>query len=183
MTHTSAPVPGPNGRPRAESNSALGRITAAQAEAAFRAEYLRYQYCFVDFFADHLADVSRAFGGDMQMAVILGIIGQVSLQAAAAAAPLGKLIDDVPPDRRGITNFRLADATGIPRETVRRKLVAMEEKGWVERCGNFWVIATSDGNAKARAELDGVNDRAIQRAARFFAAVSPLISPQEGQGK
>lgn len=117
--------------PNANVTSALKRnsVSQAEVEASFREHHVDYQYCFVDFFAEHLSDVSRVFRGDLQMAVLLAIIGQVTLQAITVARRTGRPIEDMPPERRGITTHRLADATGIPRETVRRKLARMEELG------------------------------------------------------
>jgi hypothetical protein len=123
------------GSPSTPGKASAGRParSVGEVEAAFRENYVRYQYCFVEFLAEHLADTSRVFKGDMQMAVLLAIIGQVTLQALLVAETGGRSIDEVPPDRRGITTFRLADATGIPRETVHRKLTAMEGwAGWIE---------------------------------------------------
>ena len=147
---------------------------------AFRADFHRFQYCFVDFFVDHLTDVSRQFKGDMQMAVLLGVVGQLTLQAAAVATVTGKPLEELPADRRGITTFRLADATGIPRETVRRKLVAMERLGWVTRQDRFWMVAMAGPEAEALGDLGDLTDRSIGRAARFLAAVLPMATASAG---
>lgn len=155
----------------------------AEIEAAFRENYVRYQYCLVDFMAEHLADASRAFKGDMQLAVLLAIIGQVTLQAVTAARASGRTIDDIPPERRGISTFRLADATSIPRETVRRKLVALERMGWLKREENFWFLTFAGADATARHDLAEVDSRSIGRAARFYAGVAPLVSAvDQGSG-
>ena len=151
----------------------------AEIDAAFRANYVRFQYLLVDFMAEHLADASRAFKGDMQSAVLIAIIGQVTLQAVTAARAAGRAIDDIPPDRRGISTFRLADATGIPRETVRRKLVAMERIGWLKREENFWFLTFTGEDATARHDLAAVDGRSIGRAARFYAGVTPLVNARD----
>lgn len=140
---------------------------------------MKFQYCFTDFIAEHVADISRTFKGDMQMAVLLAIIGQVSIQAATAAEATGRTIQEMPPERRGITTLRLSEATSIPRETVRRKLAAMEKKGWLTRSENYWLLVINGTVSVARLDLASINTRAIARAARFYAAVTPLI----GSGK
>src|SRR5690606_21428015 len=85
--------------------------SSAEVEAAFTSSYTRYQYSFVELFAEHVAAVCRTFSGDMQMAVLLATVGQVTLRAALAAEAADEAIDRLPPARRGITAHRLADAT------------------------------------------------------------------------
>ena len=41
---------------------------------------------------------------------------------------------------RGVNVKSLADALDLPRETVRRKCVAMVEEGWLVREGNFLLL-------------------------------------------
>jgi len=158
----------------------LGRTTPASirtpdVEAAFRSNYPRYQYCFVDYFAEQLADFSRVFHGDLQMVVLLATIGQISLSAAIAAETGGRAVSELPPERRGMTTHRLADCTGIPRETVRRKLLAMERKGWLVREHNFWFLTPSGDDTVARKDLAGLDDRAIARTARLYTTLARLV--------
>lgn len=149
---------------------------APEVERALRRHYPRYQYCFVDFFAEQLADVSRAFQGDLQMVVLLATIGQVSLSAALAAEAGGRSPTELAPERRGMTTNRLADCTGIPRETARRKLLAMQKMGWLERQDNFWFLNTSGEDTVARQALADLDDRSVSRTARLYATLSRLIA-------
>lgn len=59
-------------------------LKVEQIEAQFRAQYPTYQYYFVEFFTEHLADCSRAFGGDLQLMLVLALMGQMHLQAIVA---------------------------------------------------------------------------------------------------
>jgi hypothetical protein len=54
---------------------------AQEALGAFSSSYLDYQYQFVEFFVDHLVDMSRVFRGDLQLMLILAILGQVKIRA------------------------------------------------------------------------------------------------------
>ena len=157
--------PGPRQRP----------LSQATAEKVFRTDYSRVQYAIVDFLADHLADTSRAFGGDLQQALLLAIIGQAQL--AAMLGPAAEPRDDGGIERRGMTAARLADATGIARETVRRKLLALQAQGWIERDGSAWCLVLRGDNAAARVDLAGVDDRGITRAARLFARLAAVATP------
>jgi hypothetical protein len=56
-----------------------------QARARFEDSYLAYQYHFVDFLTEHLAELSRTFDRDFQEMLVLAIIGQVHLRARMVA--------------------------------------------------------------------------------------------------
>ena len=100
--------------------------------------YPTIQYQFVELLTAHLADCSRTFKGDLQQAVILALIGQVHIEHYR------KNSGDVT-NVRGISTSRLSDLTGIPRQTVRRKLIAVAKLGWIEpTTQGSWRIATLD---------------------------------------
>lgn len=52
----------------------------------------------------------------------------------------------------------IAAFSGIPRETVRRKVAELVKRGWVVRAGNGSLAAT----AKAKADLEPLTDASIQ---------------------
>lgn len=144
--------------------------------AAFTANYRAYQYRFVEFFVDHLADLSRTFQGDLQQMVIIAIIGQVRMRAMATAAATGRDPADLPPERVSITASRIADVTGIPRQTVRRKLMLLEKRGWIERSpASAWSLVMHGQDAPARLDLAAVDQRAIARIARLFAELETIV--------
>ncbi|MFK0298230.1 helix-turn-helix domain-containing protein [Brevundimonas sp. NPDC090276] len=151
------------------------RPAASEVAEIFEADYLGYQYRLVEFLAEHLADVSRTFNGDMHAPVILANIGQVSLQATTAARDSGGDLKDTPAERRGMTACRLADVTGIPRETVRRKLVAMAERGWIERQDGYWVLTLAGDEAKVRQDIMPLDRRSLQRAARLYCQLDEVV--------
>lgn len=164
------------------------RLRADTVEARLEARYLDYQYRLVEFLAEHLADVSRTFGGDMQMPVILANIGQVSFQATAAARHGGDAFEDLPPERRGMTAFHLADVTSIPRETVRRKLIAMAERGWIEREEGYWVLTMTGDEANVMKDIMPLDRRSLQRASRLYCQLdeiirTPVTLPPQARGR
>lgn len=59
------------------------------ARAAFQASYRAYQCRFVEFFIDHLSDLSRTFHGDLQAMIVLALVGQVYIRATSAAIERG----------------------------------------------------------------------------------------------
>lgn len=50
-----------------------------------RAEYRAYQYRFVEFFVEHLSDISRSFRGDLQAMILIAVVGQMYMQALRTA--------------------------------------------------------------------------------------------------
>ena len=44
-------------------------------------QYPAAQYAFVEFLVAHLTDISKSFGGDLQKALVLAVMGQVYLHA------------------------------------------------------------------------------------------------------
>lgn len=143
---------------------------AAMLVEKFGADYRTYQYVFVDFLVEHLADLSRCYGGDFHQIMILAIIGQRRLHAHYDPEEQGSIKHN----EMTISSSRLADITGIPRETVRRKLALMQSKGWlthgtdgawslaVDRCGHDLPVP------RDHAEFDM---RARWRVARLVAAL------------
>jgi len=82
----------------------------------------------------------RTFGGDLDQMLILAVIGERKLARRASPAEpsyehLGysRMRD---PSSVAVNAHSVAEYTGIPRETVRRKVAALIERGWVERSEN-----------------------------------------------
>lgn len=94
----------------------------------------------------HLVACRRACDGDLDLFLVLTIIGERSF--TARNAPIGMSIEDFA--QRPVSTVRpeainlqsIADYSGIPRETVRRKLAALVKRGWVRRDANGYYAAT-----------------------------------------
>lgn len=150
---------------------------AEEIEAVFSANYLAYQYQFVEFFIEHLTDVSRKFQGDLQAMIVLGIVGQMHIRETRIAVQAGRSPLDLQSDRVSITASRIADVTSIPRQTVRRKLTELEKRRWLVRNpdGSF-RLAMTDGVSYAGQDLADVNRRSILRVARLFRDLEKLVT-------
>jgi hypothetical protein len=90
------------------------------------------------YLARYLIHLYRAFNGDMAEAIVLAEIAHHNVSGLlAGAGGLAALHDAVVSgriERRDYlpTNaFSIAQATGIPRQTVRRKIEALKAKGWL----------------------------------------------------
>jgi hypothetical protein len=105
------------------------------------------------FMVEHLVRVNQAFDGDFDRAIVLGTIGQYNLRwfydeiVLHSTESLEELI------ARGahLSNMRpcnamsVSSSTGIPRETVRRKISWLIDKQWVreEGRGKLYITAAS----------------------------------------
>jgi len=153
----------------------MERHVEALAES-FAEDYPRFQYAFVEFLVAHLTDVAKAFDGDLHQALSLAVIGQVRLRALVQAELTG---DAVPaPEALAITASRLADVSGIPRETVRRKLKLLEARGWIARRpdGAVYLVADATGqDVPARRHFAEQDARNRQQVARLVAELRDFV--------
>lgn len=99
-----------------------------------------------------LIDCRRYFDGDLDLFLVLCVIGDRTFSARHAPPDMnfeswsGAKVEDV---RSVDINVQsLADFSGIPRETVRRKLNILVERGWVARDERGFITATE------RAKMD-----------------------------
>jgi hypothetical protein len=123
---------------------------------------MRFRDHFHEFLTEQLIDLSRAFNGDLQQMLILGVLGRlhVSTRMNGAWAP------PAPPP--SISASRLSDLTAIPRQTVRRKLLEMRAKGWLEQDQRqAWRLAMRDGCSNACRSLAEIDERGVARAIRL----------------
>lgn len=151
-------------------------LSAEEIEARFRSNYHSYQYHFVEFFTAHLADCSRAFGGDLQLMLLLALMGQMHLQALVVQKHNPDHLAQIVRDQK-ITASRLADASGIPRETVRRKLGKLEQLGWVEQEGSgAWRLIIGEQGSNARRDLAELDQRAMARIAAFYHKLQSIVT-------
>ncbi len=145
----------------------------------FADKHFLMHYSFVQFFVEHLLDVSRAFEADLQSVVVLAIVGQMEIDARIRSQPDNSGL--MPPDptmgRPARINISsIAEISGIPRETVRRKAEALARQGWIERDVNgLWRIKldSSDG-APVRRELIDIDRRQVERVCQFLGQMHAL---------
>lgn len=102
------------------------------------------------FMVEHLIRLHAVFGGDILAAVVLGTIGQQNTrrffdevvmksdETVEALVARGAHL----PHIRPCNAMSVSMATGIPRETVRRKIRWLIEQGWVEQVGRDKLFIT-----------------------------------------
>lgn len=114
---------------------------------------------------------------------MLAVMGQVHLRAGLDVSPDGLVKPRTIPGPIGITASRIADVTGIPRQTVRRKLSKLESRGWIVRKpSGLWVIALRDGMARARQGedgLDALDTRSMERVFHLARRLGKIVAGTE----
>jgi hypothetical protein len=118
-------------------------------------------------FVRHLVSVYRAFGGDLVAAIVLGEVAHHNLVPVIGSAHTPRELADalrgkgrsLPRTFLPTNSFSIAQATGIPRETVRRKVASLTRQGWIAKDadGNLFVEASAE-TAFAAFNLERLTD-------------------------
>jgi hypothetical protein len=126
-----------------------------------RQHHLEVTYVLGRLFTEHFIRVYQAFDGDLTAAIVLGTIGQYNYRRyyaeVGAKSPDGfhRVVErgEHEPHARPCNAMSISQSTGIPRETVRRKIRKLVAKGWVRRAGPDKLIVTR-APARHFAEFD-----------------------------
>jgi len=117
----------------------------------------------------------NGFDGDLDMFLVLAVVGDRTFSAKSVDPKLsysawreGAARHSVP---LSINARSIADYTGIPRETVRRKLLLLEEKGWITKGADGALQATN----KARRELEPLTLASIRYLEQLFKLFQTLL--------
>jgi DNA-binding transcriptional ArsR family regulator len=136
--------------------------------------YCEFQYVFVQFVTEHLVDCRKQLDGNLDDVLILAILGQSRIRAFLTAS------SGSPAAPGALGASRLADVSGIPRETVRRRLSALGRRGWITRLDDgSWSIAGTAGESPVRRDLAELDRRGMARMLRFHADLSRLLARWE----
>ena len=108
--------------------------------ATYRAHQGEIALHLSHFLLDYLRGIYEQFEGDLAMAIVLGEIahhnmGELYADECVTLETVSKFHKNEA-FREGLpacNAYSLAAATGLPRETVRRKIKRLEELGWVAR--------------------------------------------------
>jgi hypothetical protein len=119
-----------------------------------------------------LIECRRHFDGDLDLFLVLCIIGDRTF--SARHVPPGMDFDkwnstSVDTVRSEDINVQsISDFSGIPRETVRRKLNSLVEKGWVTRDERGFITATN----KAKTDLAPLTNASLGYLTRMKAVLA-----------
>jgi hypothetical protein len=115
-----------------------------------RLHHSDFSYLVGRFMVEHLVRVHRAFDGDVLAAIVLGTIGQHNVRrfydevVSKSDETLTELVARGAHEGhvRPCNAMSVASSTGIPRETVRRKIRWLVERGWVMQVGRDQLYIT-----------------------------------------
>ena len=143
---------------------------------AFGDDFGRVWAGHVENFTWLLIQCRRHFGGDMDRLLVLAVIGERTL--AARNVPKELAVQDLGTAKAQVRkepiNLRsIADFSGIPRETVRRKLQDLQSLGWVERDEHGSFAATT----KAATDLAPLTEIGVKYLVKMKAVLVEREEP------
>jgi hypothetical protein len=111
-----------------------------------RARFGRIWPVHNDAFCELLVVLRRHFGGDLDSMLVLAIIGSRTLARGRIEGMSYHqfMTGDRAGDERAPINIQsIASYSGIPRETVRRKVKELERLGWISRVDKGYLVASA----------------------------------------
>ncbi len=117
-----------------------------KAKPGYEANRARISLALSEFTVPLLSSIYRAFDGDMVAAIVLGEIAHRNVEEwLATQGNPEELLHD--PSRRTdvmrpCNALSIAQACGLPRETVRRKVVSLIERGYIFRSDEGYLYLT-----------------------------------------
>jgi hypothetical protein len=163
--------------------AAMGQTRMSSAmEERVRANFGRIWPVHVSSLTRFLIECRHTFDGDLDMLLVLAVIGDRTFSHRRANPALdfdafqSREKEQTPPEDINVRS--IADFSGIPRETVRRKVAQLLEKGWVTRNDDGFITASRQANT----ELEPLTRTSIRYIARMMALVDELNREGSGSG-
>ena len=142
---------------------------------AMKAGFSTLQPVWVEGHLAQLCELRRLVGGDLDKPIILAAIGQRSF-ATATGEPFSyseALKGEGGAGRSRLTNIEsISQATGIPRESVRRKVNEMVAEGWLEKGARGGLMVT----AKAVVDLAPATEAGYRMLEDVFEALANALT-------
>lgn len=133
----------------------------SDGEDPVRTRFGRVYPAHVAAFARLLTTLRREFDGDLDLLLILTVIGERRFQQRLEPGALTYENLGAAPSRRDgggtVNTHSLAAYTAMPRETVRRKVAALIARGWIDRDARGDLHPTP----RAAEELAGATDATL----------------------
>ena len=143
------------------------------SERVLQNSFSPFQYHFVEFLAAHLKDSASLFNGDLEEMLVCVVLGRANLRDEMSQSTPKKTGGA---ERSSLSAARLSELTGIPRETVRRKLKSLENRGWATRVGRSgWRLALQGETPVLRSELQDFLRREIRRLVKLVRNLQEFI--------
>ena len=138
------------------------------------------------FLLRHLQRVRVAFDGDFLLAIVLGEIAHHNICRYYSSGRRIESIRDVDyedpdglPHLESCNAYSLSNATGIPRETVRRKISKLVKRGWIKRDARGGFLVTQEPSRHFSADF---NVRSLADLMETADALRKILEGDGGQG-
>ncbi|TFU06283.1 hypothetical protein EUV02_04585 [Polymorphobacter arshaanensis] len=138
-------------------------------------DFARTHWLWVEGHLRILVELRQVFGNDLDKIMILAVIGQQMLgEPQFQTSRFEQLGNVIPPlSQERLTNIgSIAAATGIPRESVRRKVDELVKAGWVVRGANGHLVV----DAQASSDLSPPTLTAIDMLDGLFTQFAGLLA-------
>jgi hypothetical protein len=169
--------------PAAPMQPALGAAAGERLDAVLAEFDRRYEQrpvattiLMTDFFMGYLRELYQAFDGDIPMALVLGEVGQATTRRFTESSRHDALpIESAdagafPGAARPCNALSASLASGVPRETARRKVRELAERGWIAPMDGGWV-ATAAAGARFQPTFNREQARRLLETARLLVEV------------
>ena len=137
------------------------------------------------FFLRYLNLLYRDFEGDLVLPIVLGEIAHHNIirlySLKGSGMQVNEQADNYPEQREYLepTNaYSISQATGIPRETVRRKIDKLQQKGWVLK-NDQGEVCISDTVSEHFAK--DLNKRILAELLETSESIRNLLNPPKNQ--
>jgi hypothetical protein len=148
-------------------------------ESTIRRNFGRVWPAHVAEFTRYLIECRKHFRGDLDLLLLLAVIGDRTLVASKVQSSLtysefmkGDYVDFQPD---AINYQSIADFAEMPRESVRRKVNTLIDLGWVKRTQDGYLVATQ----KASKELAPLTEAGVS----YLVQMAKVLQLSRGKEK
>lgn len=149
-----------------------------KARPGYQANRARISVALSEFTVPLLSRIYHAFDGDMVAAIVLGEIAHRNVEAWLAEHWNPEDVLNDPVQRTAVMRpcnaLSIAEACGLPRETVRRKVVLLAKRGYICRSEGGYLFLTKTVG-------DGFEDLTVRLVADLLTTARRLESLLENQ--
>jgi len=157
-----------------------GRTTPG-ASPGYAANRARISVALSHFTLPYLSQLYRAFRGDVVAAIVLGEIAHRNVEAWLADGSRPESVLRDPAQRlqamRPCNALSIAEACGLPRETVRRKVTILIDRGYVYRAEDGFLYLTTNVETDFEDMTEQLVENLLTTARRLEALLADRPTP------
>lgn len=151
----------------------------------FALHYYRASYLFARFTVPYMRSIYQEFEGDMVLTLVLGEIAtrNVGQFFEKPGEPIPEaILNDLAEQRRLLRPCNansVSDTTGIPRETVRRKVNTLIERGWIAQDEKGYLFVTQKAAERFERFMFATLESLLPAAQALAQTLSPRNAPDD----